>query len=253
MERRKRTAKMEAGPEIYSGYCPICKKDHRFPGTYDPSPANVLMAQFTEEEQLAEGLSLAPLFGDMRGKMFGVMTCLAGDGSLVNIKAFSGQFNGGWLAPGWVGPLFDVEKWNAVNAPAERVIKNLDQTIGTISGSKKKQLLVERRNRSRDLMKKLHALYRLTNFSGHIVSLADLFPLGRGIPTGTGDCCAPKLLNYAACHNLLPLSLSEFYWGRKNKSKTRRHGNFYSPCREKCGPILGFLLCGLEELYEQRT
>ncbi len=243
---------MESGAAIYSGYCPLCKREHRFPGTHDQLSANALMAQFAEEEQLPEGLSLSSLFGDMRGKMFGVMTCLAGDGSLVSIKAFSGQFNGGWLEPGWVGPLFNVEKWNAVNAPAERAIKNLDQTIGTLTGSKKNQLLVERRQQSRDLMKQLHALYRLTNFSGHIASFAELFPQSRGIPTGTGDCCAPKLLNHAACHKLLPLSLSEFYWGRVNKSGTRRHGNFYPPCKEKCAPLLGFLLCGLEELYEQR-
>ncbi len=28
-------------------------------------------------------------------------------------------------------------------------------------------------------------------------------------PSGTGDCCAPKLFNYAFKHNLTPISLAE--------------------------------------------
>ena len=41
--------------------------------------------------------------------------------------------------------------------------------------------------------------------------------------------------------------LAEFYWGRENRSGNRRHALFYPSCEEKCRPILGFMLCGLEE------
>jgi hypothetical protein len=242
----------DTAPE-YSGYCYLCDKNHHFPGSHDHKAAYALMSQLESERQIADNLPTSSLFGEMRGKMFGVMTCLADDGTIVKLKAFSGQFNGGWLAAGWVGPLFDVERWNAVNSPAEQTIKNLDQSIDVRTGQEKRRLLLERRKLSRALMKDLHALYRLTNFSGRTVTFADIIPQNRGIPTGTGDCCAPKLLHHAACHNLVPLSLCEFYWGRENRSGTRRHRNLYLPCREKCAPLLGFMLCGLEELYEQRN
>ena len=75
--------------------------------------------------------------------------------------------------------------------------------------------------------------------------MGDVF-LGPAMPTGTGECCAPKLLHHAATHGLTPLGLAEFYVGRTNRSGTRRHGEFYAPCAEKCAPILGFLLCGVE-------
>lgn len=99
---------------------------------------------------------------------------------------------------------------------------------------------------SRRLMLDIHAIYRLTNFRGRTETLFGAYSADGGIPTGTGDCCAPKLLNYAAVNNLFPVGLAEFYWGLDNKSGSRRHGMFYPSCREKCQPILGYLLCGLE-------
>jgi hypothetical protein len=71
------------------------------------------------------------------------------------------------------------------------------------------------------------------------------------MPTGTGDCCGPKLLAQAAIEGLRPLGLAEFYWGRENRSGSRRHTTFSASCPEKCGPILGFMLCGLDELEEK--
>lgn len=91
-------------------------------------------------------------------------------------------------------------------------------------------------------MKDIQALYNLTNFRGETRSLTDIFPT-IGIPTGTGECCAPKLLNHAALNGLTPLGLSEFYFGKESKSGEKQHGVFYPACAEKCQPILGFLLC----------
>ena len=71
------------------------------------------------------------------------------------------------------------------------------------------------------------------------------------MPAGTGDCCAPKLLNYAAVEGLIPLSLIEFYYGRGNKSGTKKHRHFYPPCTEKCAPILTYMLRGAEKLQEK--
>ena len=64
------------------------------------------------------------------------------------------------------------------------------------------------------------------------------------IPTGTGDCCAPKLLHYAASHGLKPLALAEFWWGESSQDKVQ--GEFYGACVERCQPLMGFLLSGLK-------
>ena len=66
------------------------------------------------------------------------------------------------------------------------------------------------------------------------------------LPTGTGDCCAPKLLSYAFSKNLIPVSMTEFYWGKSNLRC--KQGVFYPPCDEKCRLILPSIL-GLEILY----
>jgi hypothetical protein len=198
-----------------------------------------------------ENFSTDSLFGESRGKMFGVMECLAVDGTALHFTAFSGQYNGHWLVEGWAPPPFDVDAWTQLNATIEPVIKKLGQEAGTYPDDHviKKRLLRKRKELSRNLMKELHGLYRLTNFRGQTVSLSEILPENAGIPTGTGDCCAPKLLNFAATHSLIPTGMAEFYWGRENKSGNRLHRHFYQPCTDKCGLILGFLLCGLDELY----
>ena len=67
-----------------------------------------------------------------------------------------------------------------------------------------------------------------------------------GLPTGTGDCCAPKLLHYAATHNLKPLAMAEFWWGESSVNGEKIQGEFYGACVERCQPLMGFLLSGLK-------
>ena len=104
------------------------------------------------------------------------------------------------------------------------------------------QSLKQRRKAiSQNLQKQLNAAYRLTNFAGLSLTLEQIV-LGTA-PTGTGDCCAPKLLHYAATHGLKPLAMAEFWWGAANLDKLQ--GEFYPACTERCQPLLGFLLSGL--------
>ena len=67
-------------------------------------------------------------------------------------------------------------------------------------------------------------------------------------PAGSGDCCAPKLLQYAFTHGLKPLCLAEFWWGKPPKTEIRHHLHFYPPCRGKCLPILRWMLPNSEEI-----
>src|SRR5574344_1763652 len=69
---------------------------------------------------------------------------------------------------------------------------------------------------------------------------------GKLPPTGTGDCCAPKLLDYAFAHNLTPVSMCEVFYGTSTPQKI--NGQKYAPCDERCGIILPAML-GLEILY----
>lgn len=194
-------------------------------------------------------LETAPLFGPARGKMFGVMECLKPDGTNVILYAFSGQYNGFWLAEGWAPPLFEIDDFLALTVDKEKQIKQLGREIDKCSPHSSDWLVQRKKRRllSRQLMRDIHSLYRLANFQGVTATLEEAFTGNNGIPTGTGDCCAPKLLNFAAKNNMHPLGISEFFWGKENISGGHRHGSFTSSCVEKCQPILGFMLCGLED------
>ncbi|MFH7241264.1 MAG: pseudouridine synthase [Spirulina sp.] len=123
----------------------------------------------------------------------------------------------------------------------------LDALAATIQAAdtEMQELKRQRRALSQQLQAAMHAVYRLTNFVGDSLTLAEIQDLAQpnGLPTGTGDCCAPKLLHYAAQHGLQPLALAEFWWGPPLGN--RQSGQFYEACEERCQPILGFLLAGL--------
>ncbi|MGB3209174.1 MAG: hypothetical protein WBB19_00570 [Desulforhopalus sp.] len=201
------------------------------------------------QPKASPALATASLFGPARGKMFGVMECLQQNGTIAILYAFSGQYNGLWLADGWAPPLFGVDDFLALTVDREKRIKQLGRKIDRHAPYSSEWLTERKRRRqlSRELMRDIHNLYRLTNFRGETATLEEVFVAGNGIPTGTGDCCAPKLLNFAAQNNMRPIGISEFFWGKENKSGGHRHGSFASSCMEKCEPILGFMLCGLEE------
>ena len=119
--------------------------------------------------------------------------------------------------------------------PFSQMIQQADDRI---------RILKQRRKAiSRSLQHQLNAAYQFTNFAGQSVSLTQI---GSHFPTGTGDCCAPKLLHYAATHQLKPLAMAEFWWGDQDHDTLgRRPGEFYGACAERCQPLMGFLLSGL--------
>jgi hypothetical protein len=194
-------------------------------------------------------LLLDYLFGPARGKMFGLMECRAVDGTTVLLRAFSGQYNSRWLVEGWAPPLFEVADFISLTHAREKQIKELGLHIDQSRRHSHQWLVLRKKRRglSQELMQDIHDLYSVRNFRGETVSLREAFAGKSGIPAGTGDCCAPKLLNFAARNDLRPLGICEFYWGKENRSGTCRHGLFTSSCKEKCAPLLGFMLCGLEE------
>ena len=126
------------------------------------------------------------------------------------------------------------------------LISDIQQKLNTltveIEGIKK-----TRKQLSTKLQKKLFKQYRMLNSAGIEKDLIELFqnapyPMP---PAGTGDCAAPKLLQYAFKQKLKPLAIAEFWWGQAPKSEIRQHKNFYGACSGKCQPILGHMLEGM--------
>jgi tRNA pseudouridine32 synthase/23S rRNA pseudouridine746 synthase len=108
------------------------------------------------------------------------------------------------------------------------------------------ELKQRRKTLSKQLQTQMYAAYSITNFAGQSRSLQALMPSGL-MPTGTGDCCAPKLLHYAAINNLKPLAMAEFWWGNSSINLDKIQGEFYGACAERCQPLMGFLLSGLSQ------
>ncbi len=65
-------------------------------------------------------------------------------------------------------------------------------------------------------------------------------------PAGSGECAAPKLLQYAFANNLKPITMAEFWWGISPNSTIRKHKNYYPACQSRCKPILKHMLEGIE-------
>jgi tRNA pseudouridine32 synthase / 23S rRNA pseudouridine746 synthase len=130
---------------------------------------------------------------------------------------------------------------DAILQPLQRILDQADNQI--------RELKQQRKIISRQLQEQMHQAYRLMNFLGTSSSLRELMP--GGIPTGTGDCCAPKLLHYSASQGLRPISMAEFWWGMGDEERGRGgeikkyQGEFYGACVERCQPLMGFMLAGL--------
>ncbi|WP_207264609.1 hypothetical protein [Desulfovibrio sp. Huiquan2017] len=237
------------------GGCARCGREHSLPLGPAREPALALFKRMTREKRIDfdapepdPRFSTDYLFGEAGGQMFGVLAARDRTGATCLLKAFSGQYNSVWDVDGWVPPLIDTDRFRRETFEPERRIKAMGREIaGMPHGSPGRDHLVrERRKASATLMQTIHAMYRLPNFRGETVPLPlAVHPEGNP-PTGTGDCCAPKLLGWAATHGLTPLGLAEFYFGRTNRSGSKEHGRLYPSCLDKCGRILGFMLCGLE-------
>jgi tRNA pseudouridine32 synthase/23S rRNA pseudouridine746 synthase len=104
-----------------------------------------------------------------------------------------------------------------------------------------------RKTLSAELQKRIFQQYRFLNISGIEKNLIDIFKDTPRIipPAGSGDCAAPKLLQYAFKWGLQPLAMAEFWWGAAPKSEIRQQGNFYGACLGKCKPILTHMLDGI--------
>lgn len=170
------------------------------------------------------------------GKMFGVLVYEGG-----YLAAFSAKLDGSYFHEGFVPPVYEMK----------------EEPIGT------------NKEESRRLQRLLFANYNFINGKGETKNLLEIFKDEKVVspdewfnkelkserinelrkdplpPSGAGECCAPKLLQYALTHKLKPVSLAEFWVGAPSKTEIRQEGAFYAPCSGKCIPILRHMFEGL--------
>ena len=203
-----------------------------YPFCYEPHPLCLLAAE--EVKQEIEHIHPS------EGKMFGVLVVEGGF-----LAAYSGLLEGRNDWSYFVPPVFDAQQPDGYFKTREREISLTTHLSPLIS-----------KKMSQDLQLWLFHQYRMLNAKGEEKDLVDIwqdyhssprirrkFPLP---PGGTGDCCAPKLLQYAYQHHLKPVCMAEFWWGPSPKTEIRHHGQFYPACSGKCKPVLTWMLQGLD-------
>ena len=212
-----------------------------YPFCYEPHP--LCRAAATEVQQYIAEHEEIRSDAD-RGKMFGVLVVDSTDG-LAFLAAYSGLLAGRNDWPYFVPPIYDAQQ-------PDGHFKTTEHEISLISHHSP----LTSKQMSQELQLWLFHQYQLLNARGETKDLVDIwqsyysreklrrkFPLP---PGGTGDCCAPKLLQYAYQHGLKPVCMAEFWWGAPTKEEVRQHLNFYPACRGKCKPILTWMLQGLD-------
>lgn len=125
----------------------------------------------------------------------------------------------------------------------EQIEQRMSDQEATINNLKAK-----RRAMSEKLQRQLFELFVVRNARGDSMDVATIFErhLNRLPPGGTGECCAPKLLQYAFLHSYKPMCMAEFWVGESPQGEVRHHGHYYPACRSKCLPLLEFMLQGLD-------
>ena len=205
-----------------------------YPFCYVPHPlvkdaAESLMDRIEKSEHLKS------LFSE--GKMLGVLLC---DSTPDALYAFSGLAGGVAEIDGFVPPIFDYTAPDGYFRTREAEISLLARTGDRASMEKASEM-------SRDLQGWLFSQYKVHNALGEETSIKEIFA-GRGLtpPGGTGECAAPKLLEAAYRNGLKPAAMGEFWYGASPASQVRAQGRFYPSCTGKCGPLLSWMMQGLD-------
>jgi tRNA pseudouridine32 synthase/23S rRNA pseudouridine746 synthase len=104
-----------------------------------------------------------------------------------------------------------------------------------------------RKEKSNFLQQTLFSKYAFLNQQKELKNLLDIFdnPAIKP-PAGSGECSAPKLLQFAFSNDLKPIAMAEFWWGISPNSAIRKHKNYYPACQGRCKPILTHMLNGIK-------
>jgi hypothetical protein len=147
------------------------------------------------------------------------------------------------------------DKINKRKSAATKALATIDKDLQGHCESLKKNLV-----RQEDLYEekvnqssKARATRKIKNFAGQEKTMTEacIVSSAEGNFVGNnqlGACAAPKLFAEAIRRDIVPVALSEFWFGKDEQS--RKSGVFYDSC-QYCRSILGFMLHGLKERQEE--
>ncbi len=186
-----------------------------------------------------------------KGKMFGVLVVKNSAGELGYLCTFSGKIADEPHHPVFVPSLFDIATDNyfintglAETSAIGNKIKLLEARENANDLHQIDLLKEERKTKSALLQQQLFESYNFFNRKKERKNVCAIFENTphKIPPSGTGECAAPKLLHYAFGHDMQPLAIAEFWWGRSPGSGDKKHGMFYPACTDRCGPVLEYML-----------
>lgn len=168
------------------------------------------------------------------------------------ICAYSGVING-LEDPDhyFVPPIYDLQNPDDFYIQKDAEITTINHEITSLEREGKNDRITllkqQRKALSLSLQQEIFSHFSFSNSQGKHKNIIQIFSEAkRGLPPGgSGECAAPRLLQYAYRHNLRPIELAEFWVGRSPKNVLRVHGQFYPSCIEKCSPILKYMTDGI--------
>lgn len=240
------------------------------PYLYHPQPSSQRAA-----DAVLTHISSHPTWSKLfaQGKMLGVLIVAPKNDSSLHIInntctyicAYSGVING-LEDPDhyFVPPIYDLQnpddfylqkdaEITAINHEINDLEKREETGLQDVVAGKtiKDQVALLKQHRkalSINLQQEIFEHFSFSDTQGKYKNIVQIFSdAKRGLPPGgSGECAAPRLLQYAYQHQLQPLELAEFWYGASPKSVLRVHGQFYPSCIEKCSPILKYMTEGME-------
>ncbi len=137
--------------------------------------------------------------------------------------------------------------FNNVNRYWEHTLTTIKEKLSVFTNQISK-LKEQRKTKSAALQQYLFKQYQFLNSKKESKNLSQLFAetSEQFPPAGSGECAAPKLLQFAFSKNLKPIAMAEFWWGQSPNKEIRKHQQFYPACQGKCKPILTHMLEGID-------
>lgn len=223
----------------------MIERKFTYPFCYVPDPEI-----FKASRELIRHIDSSPRLKQIfeEGKMLGILMVRKADGSKDFLYGFSGLAGGTNNIDGFVPPIYDLQNPEGHFKLKEAEISELNKRIKEIEDPEEKAALkVQRKAMSNDLQEWIFKQYIVFNALGEKKSILEIFS-DRGLvpPGGTGECAAPKLLQYAYLNGMTPLAIGEFWYGASPAKEIRQQGCFYPSCTGKCGPLLSYMLQGLD-------
>lgn len=190
-ERRKQAViELSKREEACKGYCNLCGKTHTLERTREAEEvAKALLEKLRKQKSVSDedesGQFLVEDVYDQQtgGKMIGVLLCettttTTSESERKVLKAFSGQWMGEWVVPGWCPPLARlthdsleyIEERKKIEKLSEEIKKLEKEASWSSSGSSGTaasavtELKTKRKNMSRALLERIWDSYSLPSF-----------------------------------------------------------------------------------------